>query len=108
MRRLLFQQATVTRNTANGVDKYGNTTTAATTLGPFACRIEETSSQEHLTDRDSVMTSARLFMMPEADVRFDDVVTVDGTLYRVVGDPIRRSGFAALHHLEVNLMTVSL
>lgn len=106
MRRLLFQQASVQRNQANGVDKYGNATHTSSVLGPFACRLEETGSTEKLDDRDAVMTSATLFLMPEADLQADDTVTVDGVIYRVEGDPVRRSGLRALHHIEARVMAV--
>ena len=106
MRRLLFQQASVQRNQASGVDKYGNATLSTTVLGPFACRLEETGSTEKLDNRDAVMTSATLFVMPEADIQADDTVTVDGVTYRVEGDPIRRSGLNKLHHIEARLMVV--
>jgi hypothetical protein len=106
MRRLLFQQASVHRNQATGVDKYGNATLSATVLGPFACRLEETGSTEKLDNRDAVMTTATLFLMAEADIQADDTVTVDGVTYRVEGDPVRRSGLNSLHHIEARLMAV--
>jgi hypothetical protein len=106
MRRLLFQQASVNRHQATGLDKYGNAINSVAVLGPFVCRLEESSSAEKLDDRDAVMTSAVLYLMPEADIRSDDTVTVDAKTYRVNGDPIRRSGFNSLHHLEVKVMEV--
>lgn len=106
MRRLLFQQASVNRHQATGLDKYGNAINAVSVLGPFVCRLEESSSTEKLDDRDAVMTSAVIYLMPEADIRADDTVTVDGKTYRVVGDPIKRSGFSSLHHLEAQVMEV--
>lgn len=106
MRHLLNRAATVRTYEAEGFDAYGNTTYSTSDRGPFPCRLEMSRSAEQTLDRESVTTSFRAFFMPEAAITAGDVVVIDDVEYRVDGDPLRRDGLRAEHHLEANLVEV--
>lgn len=108
-RSLLISSATITRETADGFDDYGNPQVEwAEVAEDIPCRVFEQPGKELTDDRASIVRQATLYVQAGTDVTAQDRVEVDGVTWEVSGPPVPAVGAAALHHLEVPLRQVAL
>lgn len=105
-RRLLSQEATVVTRPISGRDPYNNPAPGPEARATYPARLEQTGTSERTVDRNTVVSTFRLFLPPEAVVDALDRVEVDGESYEVVGEPNRLTTPRGLHHLELELRLV--
>lgn len=89
-RRSLFNQPLTIRRTVAGVDEYGNEVRTPGQPTQMLGYLEQSSSVEHVDDRDMVVTSWRLFLPADAQIDALDVVEFEGNTWQVVGNPDRK------------------
>lgn len=79
---------TVTRRTAGADDAYGNPTYTTTTSTISNCGVAPRQAGD-TTDagRQGVIVGQTLYAPAGADIQADDVITIAGEDYRIVGDP---------------------
>lgn len=107
---LLHQVASISRPSSSTFDDYGNpieTFVEVAGLEDVACRIQENSGSENLSDRDSLTRRAQGFFDP-IDLQALDRVTVDSVVWLVEGEPVVRHNAIGPHHIEVSLTRVEI
>lgn len=106
---LLIRNATISRETANGFDDYGNIIKDwVTVASDVPCRIVMQSSSESLDDRNTVVKNGLLFLLPNADITFLDRVEIDNETWEVFGEPNYINGLAGVHHVEAPVRLITL
>ena len=104
---LLVQTATVSRRTASGTDRYGNTGYDWADDAEYPARLSQLKADERPVTEDRQVIEWRLYLPPEADLAAADRVVVDEQTFEVWGDPYPVRGARDVHHLEANLRRVT-
>jgi len=106
---LMVQPLTISKIGGGTLDEYGNTVPSA--LGaPVSAKgfLEQTDSVETLNDRDTVVSSWKVFLPSGTDVDAFDRINFGGQVFEVDGEPWQvfnpRTG--AVSHLEAKLKVV--
>jgi hypothetical protein len=103
---LLYQRASILRNTASGKDTHGapnETWTAVYTSVP--CRLANSRGKEVLVKDQNVIEDNVLFMGASADVTERDKILLDGVTYEILFVDAPRNA-TAIHHKQLSLRTV--
>jgi len=107
-RSLLISTGTVTRLTEDGFDDYGNIIedwVAEHTDIP--CRVDYRGGTENVEDRNTVTTTAVIFIEAVYDVQHLDRITVDSVVWEVSAAPTLRQNSTGAHHYEVPVEAVT-
>jgi len=107
LQSLLTETVTVVRRAYDAIDAYGNPQPGTETSVSYPARVEQLSSEETNTDRDTVVARWRMFLPADADITPFDRVESAGRVFEVDGDPIERRAPRGTHHLEVELRRVT-
>lgn len=107
---LLTQTGTVRRRGVTGTDGYGNDVAGTTSTYETPCFLEQTDATEILVDRETYVSSWRLFLPAGSELSAADQFVLDGRgdVFEVVGEPdrlwhpVRR----VEHHVEARLTVV--
>ena len=102
---LLNQSATL-RRLAGTTDRYGNVIRDFDDGDTFKVRVDYQSASESEDDAESTSTGARIYTR-YLDINAHDELVIDGTTWRVIGEPTLRQTAASAHHLEITAEKVS-
>lgn len=100
---LLIHDVTVSNPVASGSDRYGNTTYGTSTVVErmrVQPAVGDNPAQEVLIDRDTRVTSFKIFALPTTTVTGLSTLTWEGRTLRVDGEPLPFYGRSSLHHYE--------
>jgi hypothetical protein len=87
---LLSEEVTILRHSAGAEDVFGDETDTFTSVGTFACRLEQRSAQEVTRDRQTVVSDWVLFLHPTTVLSERDRVTdAFGRTFEVVASAMR-------------------
>lgn len=110
IRKLLTQPVTVQPMGGGSKDAYGNTILGV--LGAAVAELgylDQRSSVEFLTDRDTAVTTWKAFLSPESVVTQFATVTFSGVVFQVTGVPYRlyNPRTKRVSHIECQLTEVT-
>lgn len=106
----MTQPVTVQPMAPGAADDYGNTPLAA--LGDPVAELgylDQKDTIEYLTDRETVVTKWKAFLLPESVVTALATVTFGGQTFQVDGEPyhVYNPRTRMMSHIECTLTTVS-
>lgn len=109
LRSLLISTATVTRETEDGYDDYGNqVSTFEIVFEEVPCRLVESGGPEDDDGRSTVTRGGTLFVEGSTTLSALDRVEVNGETWQVYGAPVPRQNSVGLHHIEAPVRLVTL
>ena len=108
-RSLLISTATVTRETEDGFDDFGNqVATWDVVFEDVPCRLVENGGPEDDDDRTTVTRAGTLFVEGTTTLSALDRVEVNGETWEVFGAPVPRQNSVGVHHIEAPVRLVTL
>ena len=106
---LLVFKANIIREIEDGFDDYGNIIKEWVEVAEnVACRLVESSSDENLNDRDTIIKDGLLYLLPDVDITFLDRVEINNETWEVFGAPKYITGLAFIHHVEAPVRLINL
>jgi hypothetical protein len=106
-RSLLISTATVTRETEDGFDDYGNVVKEWDEIyAAMPCRLDERQGSETIENRNTVERVGTLFAEGSYVLSALDRIEIDGDTWEVTGPPVPRQNSVSVHHLEVPVRRV--
>lgn len=106
--KLINQPITLQKNTA-GVDRYGNTVPATSSTVSTVGYLEQSQSNETLTDRDVSVGDWVVYLPAGTDVNAQDRIVFGSQTFEVDGEPwqVYNPRVRQVSHLQAKLKVVS-
>jgi hypothetical protein len=106
--KLLNQPLTLVKNNTASVDEYGNTIQGNGTTSTIHGYLEQTTSNEVLDDRDTVVSGWQVFLPADAVVTAFDRLVFAGKTFEVDGSPwsVYNPRVGSVSHIQANLKVV--
>ena len=101
---LLPQTATVSRKTAAGANRYGNTKYTWADAAEYPARLTQLSAEER---QDRQVVEWKITLPAGADITAADRVVVESDTYEVVSDPYHVRAGRRVHHITATLRRVT-
>lgn len=102
---LISRPCTITRRSSSGdLDDYGNETTTEDVV-ETVCELQQRQRSEPGDQAEFSDTNWVLFLLPDEAIDTSDVVTVDGHVFEMVGDPwvVRNPRTGVDSHIEATV-----
>lgn len=106
MRHLLNETVLIKNRVPGSADRYGDETEVYDDGTSFPARIQQAKAEEMSVDRDTTLTTYKVFLPPEASVDAMSVVVWNGKTLEIVGEPDRVMGYRRINHIEAFMQEV--
>lgn len=104
MKQFPYACSIVRRTAGTILDDYGNAIPTLGTVDTF-CDLQQVRRDEPELAGESSITTWNLYMGAGEALDTSDVVSVDGAMYELVGDPwVADTGSQAVNHLEATVV----
>ena len=87
-------------------DRYGNPTDELDEGTDYPARVQQTGTDETIPQRDTTITTFKVFLPANAVVTTLSVIDFESLTYRVNGDPWVVDGRYGPHHIELDMELV--
>lgn len=104
LRSLLTQTVSVGHRAYDDTSSQGIPVPGTTVWSDHPGRLEATELSEVAREGDVVLTSWRLFLLPDVTIDTLDIVIVDDVAYEVAAPPVVEHSPRGPHHLTVRLI----